>query len=86
MAPLAPAYAERIRPELFLSFCGSGQLNESERVKSTLEGLIVKPGGKKPSSTNFLMPITGIITFRMKRKIKLNQGIIHAFTTINISY
>ena len=53
MAPLAPAYAERIRPELFLSFSGSDQLNESERVKSTLEGPIVKQGGKKPSSTNF---------------------------------
>jgi hypothetical protein len=32
------------------------------------------------------MPISGIITFRMKRKIKLNQGIIHAFTIINLSY
>ena len=84
MAPLAPAYAERIRLELFLSFSGSDQLNESERVKSTLEGPIVQPGGKKPSSTNFLVPISGIITFRMERKIRLNQGIIHAFTTINI--
>ena len=79
MAPLAPAYAERIRPELFLSFSGSDQLNESERVKSTL-------GGKKPSSTNFLMPTSGIITLRMERKIRLNQGIIYAFTTINLSY
>ena len=86
MAPLAPAYAEWIHPELFLSFSGFVQLNESERVKSTLEGPIAKQGGKKPSSTNFLMPISGIITFRMKRKIRLNQGIIHAFTTINLSY
>ena len=69
MVPLAPAYAERIRPELFLSFSGFGQLNESERVKPTLEGPIVKPGGKKLPSTNFLMPISGIITFRMKRKL-----------------
>jgi len=86
VAPLAPAYAERVRPELFLSFYGSGQRNESERVKSTLEGPIVKPGGKKTSSTNYLMPKSGIITFRMKRKIRLNQGIIHAFTIINLSY
>ena len=86
MAPLSPAYAERVRPELFLSFYGSGQRNESERVKSTLERPIVKPGGKKLSSTNFLTSISGIITFRMKRKIKLNQGIIHAFTIINLSY
>jgi len=86
VAPLAPAYAERVRPELFFYFYDSGQLYESDRVKSTLEGPIVKQGGKKPSSTNFLMPISGIITFRMKRKIKLNQGIIHAFTTINLSY
>jgi hypothetical protein len=49
MAPLAPAYAERdFAPGINLSFSGSGQLNESERVKSTLEGpKLLKPGGKK---------------------------------------
>jgi hypothetical protein len=65
---------------------GSGQLKESESVKSTLEGPIFNPAGKKPSFTNFLIPISGIITLRLKRKVKLNQGTIHAFPAINLAY
>jgi len=73
-------------PRVIVFLTGTGQLKESESVKSTLEGPIFKPVGKKPSSTNFLIPISGIITLRLKRKVKLNQGTIHAFTATKLSY
>ncbi len=73
-------------PKVILSLSGSGQLKESESVKSQLEGPIVNPAGKKPSSSNFLIPISGIITLIMKRKVLLNQGTIHAFLLINLSH
>jgi len=66
---------------VILSLSGFGQLIESESVKSIPQRLIVNPAVKKPSFTNFSITISGIITLRMKRKVLINQGTIHAFLT-----
>ena len=41
---------------------------------------------QKTHPHQFLLPISGIINLRLKKKVNLNQGTIHAFSAIKLSY
>ena len=64
----------------------SYSLQEPESIKSLFENHNFNPAGNNPSSISFLMPLSGINTIKMKTKIVIKQGTIHAFTTTNLPY
>ena len=64
----------------------SYSLQESESIKSILENSNFHPARKKSFFHQFLMPLSGLNTIKMKTEIVIQQGTICAFTTTNLPY
>ena len=64
----------------------SYSLQEPESFKSILENPNFNLARKKSFFHQFLMPLPGLNTIKMKTKIVIQQGTIRAFTTTNLPY
>ena len=64
----------------------SYSLQEPESIKSILENPNFNPARKKSFFHQFLMPLSGLNTIKMKTEIVIQQGTIRAFTTTNLPY
>ena len=64
----------------------SYSLQEPESIKSILENPNFNPARKKFFFHQFLMPLSGLNTIKMKTEIVIQQGTIRAFTTTNLPY
>jgi len=53
---------------------------------SLLENPNCNPAGENPFFHQFLMPLSGLNTIKMKTEIVIRQGTIRAFTTTNLPY
>ena len=68
------------------TFSDSYSWQESEFIKSILENLNFSPARKKSFFHQFLMPLSGLNTIKMKTEIVIQQGTIRAFNTTNLPY
>ena len=57
---------------------------EPENIKSILQNPYFNPARKKYFFHQFLMPLSGLNTIKMKTEIVIQQGTIRAFTTTNL--
>jgi hypothetical protein len=62
----------------------SYSLQEPESIKSLLENPNFNPAGKNSLFHQFLMPLSGLNTIKMKTEIVIQQGTIRAFPSTNL--
>ena len=64
----------------------SYSLKEPESIKSILENINFNPARKKSFFHQFLMPLSGLNTIKMKTEFVIQQGTIRAFTPTKLPY
>ena len=64
----------------------SYSIQEPESIKLLLENPNFNPARKKSFFHQFLMPLSGLNTVKIKTEIVIQQGTIHAFTTTKLPY